>query len=132
MKKYQTLKNEIYDLASFPPEQGEIYQAVWNFYQQEPDWDQFTAFWLAQVDRLHPKLTRLEITETPLFKICEDLDSRLAIQQGYARRSDYRDELQMIIDKSSLLDMPSAGPLAWMKATSLGCSTSGGISLSKN
>ncbi len=99
MKKYQTLKNEIYDLASLPPEQGEIYQAVWNFYQQEPDWDQFTAFWLAQVDRLHPKLTRLEITETPLFKICEDLDSRLAIQQGYARRSDYRDELQMIIDQ---------------------------------
>ena len=35
MKEYQTLKNEIYDLASLPPDQREIFETVWNFYQQE-------------------------------------------------------------------------------------------------
>ena len=99
MKKYQTLKNEIYDLASLSPDQRDIYEAVRDFYQQEPAWDKFTAFWLARVDRLQPKLTRKEITETPIFKICEDMDSRLAIKGGYARPGDYRDELQMIIDQ---------------------------------
>ena len=103
MKKYQTLKNEIYDLDSLPPDQLEIYEAAWGFYQQEPNWDGFTAFWLAHVDRLQPKLTHKEITETPIFKICEDMDSRLAIKGGYAASSDYRDELQMIIDE----DFPS-------------------------
>ena len=44
MKKYQTLKQEIYDLDALPPEQQSVYEAVWNFYQQAPDWDTFTAF----------------------------------------------------------------------------------------
>ena len=97
MKKYQTLKQEIYDLDALPPEQQSVYEEVWNFYQQAPDWDTFTAVWLAQIDRLYPQLSRKDITETPLFKICEDLDARLAINQGYTRPSDYRDELQRII-----------------------------------
>jgi hypothetical protein len=99
MKKYQTLNNEIWALDALPPEQQKIYEAVFDFYRQEPDWDRFTAFWLAEVDRLQPKLPRKEITETPIFQICQDLDSRLAIKQGHARHNDYRDELQMIIDQ---------------------------------
>jgi hypothetical protein len=99
MKKYQTLKQEIYDLDALPPEQQSVYEAVWNFYQQAPDWDTFTAFWLAQIDRLHPQLSRKDITETPLFKICEDMDARLAINQGYTRPGDYRDALQSIIEQ---------------------------------
>jgi hypothetical protein len=96
MKKYQTLKQEMYDLDALPPEQQSVYEVVWNFYQQAPDWDTFTAFWLAQTDRLHPQLSRKDITETPLFKICEDMDARLAINQGYTRPSDSHDELQRI------------------------------------
>jgi hypothetical protein len=99
MQKYQTLNHEIYDLDALPPNQQSIYEAVWDFYQQEPDWDTFTAFWLAQVDQLQPQLTRKDITETPIFKICEDMDARLAINQGYTRPSDYRDELLMIIEQ---------------------------------
>ena len=38
----------------------------------------------------------------PLFKICEDMDARLAINQGYTRPGDYRDALQSIIEQSSL------------------------------
>ena len=83
MKTYQTLKQEMYDLDALPPDQHSIYEAVWDVYQQEPDWDTFTAFWLAQVERLHPQLTRKAITETPIFKICEDMDTRLALSQGY-------------------------------------------------
>ena len=49
MKKYQTLKHEIYDLDALPLDQQSIYKAVWDFYQQEPDGDTFTAFWLAQI-----------------------------------------------------------------------------------
>jgi hypothetical protein len=99
MKTYRTLKHEIYDLDALPPDQQSMYEAVWEFYQQGPDWDTFTAFWLAHIERLQPQLTRQEITETPIFKICEDLDARLAINQGYTRPSDYRDELQMIIEQ---------------------------------
>src|SRR5262249_4322617 len=99
MKKYQNLKQEIYDLDAVPPEQQSVYEAVWNFYKQAPDWDRFTQFWLVQMDRLHPQLSRKDITETPLFKSCEDLDARVAINQGYTCASDYRDELQKIIEQ---------------------------------
>jgi hypothetical protein len=47
----------MYDLDALPPEQQSVYEAVWNFYQQAPDWDTFTAFWLVQIDRLHPHLS---------------------------------------------------------------------------
>ena len=100
MKEYQTLKNEIYDLASLPPDQRKIFETVWNLYEQGPDWDKFSTFWLARVDGLQPKLTRKEIVETPIFKILEDMDSRLAIKQDHARRGDYRDELQVIVDQN--------------------------------
>ena len=45
------------------------------------------------------QLSRKDITETPLFKICEDMDARLAINQGYTRPGDYRDALQSIIEQ---------------------------------
>src|SRR5215471_17525730 len=61
MKKYQKLKQEIYDLDALPPEQQSVYETVWNFYQQAPDWDTFTAFWLAQIDRLCPQLSRTRL-----------------------------------------------------------------------
>ena len=86
MKKYQTLKQEIYDLDALLPEQQSVYEAVWNFYQQAPDWDAFTAFWLAQIDRLHSTIKSQRYYETPLFKICEDMDACLAINQGYTPR----------------------------------------------
>ena len=99
MKQYRTLKHDIYDLDALPPDQQRMYEAVWEFYQREPDWDTFTAFWLAHIERLHPQLTRQEITETSIFNICEDMDARLAIHQGYTRPSDYRDELQRLIEQ---------------------------------
>ena len=45
-------------------------------------------------------MTRKVIVETPIFRILEDMDSRLAIKQDYARRGDYRDELQVIVDQN--------------------------------
>ena len=57
MKTYRTLKQEMYDLDALPPEQQSVYEAVRNCHQQAPDWDTFTAFWLAQIDRLYPQLS---------------------------------------------------------------------------
>ncbi len=37
-------------------------------------------------------------SNSTIWKICEDMGSRLAIKQGYARRGDYRDELMDLIE----------------------------------
>jgi len=36
----------------------------------------------------------------PIFRICQDLSSRLGIKQGYIRKDDYRDKLLEIIDSN--------------------------------
>jgi len=102
MKTYRTLENELIDLTALSPEQKKIYERVKRFYDKRPHWDKFEAFWLRQVDTLQPALTRKEIVNTPIWKICEDMDSRLAIEQGYARRGDYLDELLGLIETKLL------------------------------
>jgi hypothetical protein len=98
MKTYRTLRNAVYDVTALPPEQKKIYEKVKRFSDKRPHWDRFTGFWVRQMDTLQPALTRKEIVNTPIWKICEDMDSRIAIEQGYARRSDYLDELLDLIE----------------------------------
>lgn len=46
------------------------------------------------------KLSKEAITKTPLYKICQDMESRLGIEEGYIRQPDYRDLLAKIIHEN--------------------------------
>jgi hypothetical protein len=64
-----------------------------------PDWHEFGNFWRSLVGDFYKArgMPRTRITRTPVWRVAEDLDGRLAVDQGFARVPDYRDAIEEII-----------------------------------
>jgi len=99
MNLYRTLNGEVFDLNKLPAKQKSIYAELKSFYDINTEWPKFTNLWVAKVSEVFgAKEQSSEIVEKPIYKICQDLDSRLGIRQGHTRESDYRDLLADIIN----------------------------------
>ncbi len=99
MNFYKTLNSEVFDLDQLTNEQEAIYRAVESFYDTNPDWGEFSNFWIARMREVLGNEESSSVIKAPIYKICQDLDSRLGIRQGYTRESDYRDLLADVIDR---------------------------------
>lgn len=64
-----------------------------------PDWNEFENYWTQSVWEFYKDrgLTRKQVRETSVYRIAQDIGSRLAIEAGVARAPDYRDELEHLI-----------------------------------
>ena len=65
------------------------------------DWSAFSNLWMVRVADFYAdqNLTRPQIRKTAVYRIFQDLDSRLAMSEGLARQPDYRDELAQLIEQ---------------------------------
>ena len=100
MNYYRTLDGKVFNLDELTEQQKLIYSEVKSFYDTNPDWNQFSNMWS---DRLRESFTGVDphiVVEEPIFEICQDLESRLGIRQGYTREPDYRDLLADIISRN--------------------------------
>lgn len=109
-KEHKKMNGDAVDIDALPREQKEIYHRVRRFYDQRPDCNQFSAFWIREMTELENKMAhptmravdrrtlRNRITNWSIWRICEDLTSRLAIEQGVERARDYVDDLAELID----------------------------------
>jgi len=98
MKEYKTLKGEAYNIESLSKKERAVLEEVYSYFEKNPDWPEFSTYWKDKLmERLQDK-TREEIVTLSIFRICQDLSSRLGIRQGYIREEDYRDKLLEIID----------------------------------
>ena len=97
MNPYKTLSGEVFDLDELPAKLRAVYSEVKSYYDSNPDWSEFTNLWVAKIREVFKGRERSEVVEEPIFKICQDLESRLGIRQGYTREPDYRDLLADLI-----------------------------------
>lgn len=97
MKIYTTLENEEYDRDQLPPAHRQFLAKVLSYYAKEPSWDEFANFWLSKGKDLWKEIKGKELVELPAYKICQDLEARLGIKQGYTRERDLRDELEELV-----------------------------------
>lgn len=96
--EYVTLDQEIFNISELPEAQKALYEEVFESFKQRPQWPEFQNLWLLKINNLlRNTLSRSEIIKTPIYKICQDMDSRLGIEQGFMRQADYRDILAKII-----------------------------------
>jgi hypothetical protein len=67
--------------------------------KQLGDWNEFENYWTRAVADFYKEsgLTRKQIRETAVYRIAQDLGSRIAVEAGIARAPDYRDELERLI-----------------------------------
>lgn len=98
MKIYTTLENEKYDRDQLPPAHRKFLAKVFRYCAKGPSWDEFANFWLSKGNELWEGIKGKEIIELPVYKICQDLEARLGIEQGYTRERDLRDELEELVE----------------------------------
>jgi hypothetical protein len=103
MNLYTTLKDEEFNIDELPPNHQKAYTAVRKHFDASMDWTDFANFWLNKMRELTENGNKSGLVRSPLYRICQDMESRLGIKQGYVRKGDYRDYLAMIID----LEFPS-------------------------
>lgn len=97
MNRYTTLNNATYDIQSLSTSQKRFMGSVLSYYRKKPHWNEFSNFWTREGRKTWKGMDKKEVVSQATFKICQDLESRLGIEQGYVRPSDYRDELLKII-----------------------------------
>lgn len=64
-----------------------------------PDWMAYSNQLMVELEKLFPASgkTRRDFTQSVVYRVGQDIGSRLGVAQGKMRLSDYRDELQQLI-----------------------------------
>jgi hypothetical protein len=89
---YQTITNRRIPVSKLSRSEKAFLCRVQQHYHARLEWTRFAAWWNAEFSR--SGLT----TRSPVYRICQDLEARLGIQQGSVSPPDYRDFLADLID----------------------------------
>ncbi|MEX0643001.1 MAG: hypothetical protein WD468_09895 [Pirellulales bacterium] len=100
---YKDLRGNTFDVSSLDREERELVAELLQFAEKNPD-ARTTKYWNFYIRRLgefYEKrgLARHETTRTLVWRIAQDINGRLMIASGTARRGDYRDDLEWLIFK---------------------------------
>jgi hypothetical protein len=91
-RSYQTITGRRLPLSKLSkPEKG-LLASVQQKYSARLEWTRFAAWWNAEFTKSGLS------TKSPVYRICQDLEARLGIQQGSVSPPDYRDFLADLID----------------------------------
>jgi transcriptional regulator with XRE-family HTH domain len=63
-------------------------------------WPELSSHWRRALIELHRALSGKDLVRLPVYAICQDIASRVGIEQGYFRQRDYRDDLVELIAKT--------------------------------
>jgi hypothetical protein len=81
-KEYKTLENEVYDIDSLGSEEREVFSKAVEYFNENPDWNVFANYWFNLVTNVSRDMSREEVVQSPLYRICQDMEARLGIKQG--------------------------------------------------
>ena len=96
---YVNLKGDFVSVADLTKAERKLVAELKRQAKQIGDWNEFENYWTRTVADFYKDsgLTRKQIRETAIYRIAQDLGSRLAVEAGIARAPDYRDELERLI-----------------------------------
>lgn len=82
---YQDLAGSEWDLRTLSAAERRLVQATLRQAQRGTDWPKLRNSWHQQLLRLHPGRPGRDLVRLPVYAICEDITSRVGIDQGYFR-----------------------------------------------
>ncbi len=96
---YVNLKGDFISVAELTDAEQKFVAKLKRQAKQLGDWNEYENYWTREVADFYKDsgLTRKQIRETGVYRIAQDLGSRLAVEAGIARIPDYRDELNELI-----------------------------------
>ncbi len=89
---FQTITGRRISVAKLNDAEKGFLTLVGQKYKSRLEWTRFAAWWSAEFNR-----TGLS-TKSSVYRICQDLEARLGIEQGKVSPPDYRDFLADLID----------------------------------
>jgi transcriptional regulator with XRE-family HTH domain len=95
---YTTLTGRRYDLARLTPAERLFLAAAYRLFRQRPGWDEFSRDWVSLGKEILWKGAAIPVGQ-PIYRMCQDLASRLGIAEGRLARPDYRDRLADLIEE---------------------------------
>ncbi len=85
---YETLDGGVFDLKQLSPTHQRFYNRLKAYFDTNPDWSEFGHFWTTEGQKVWGHLSGKEIVQLPLWKMAQDMDGRLGLQQGIMRSDD--------------------------------------------
>ena len=79
-------KKEVICINNMSESEQSFYSQIKDYYRKNPSHMDFSNYWRAEGQRaVWSDCSRKECVNSLIFKICQDLDSRLAIKEGHLR-----------------------------------------------
>lgn len=96
---YTDLDGSTFTLADLDAAERAVVRRCRRFIDDNRDWFKYTNYWPLEVRKLYSArgLSQRKITDTIVWRIAEDMGSRLMVASGLARHPDYRDEIEELI-----------------------------------
>ncbi len=97
-KEYIDLKGQSHSLAELDTEERALIRELRD-YASGHSWNDYSNFWLSRVGYFYARrgMSRQETLRTAVYRIGQDLGSRLAVAEGMAQPPDYREDLAELI-----------------------------------
>jgi hypothetical protein len=97
---YQDFRGRVHSLATLDREELDLVERCIQFANDRPNFPEYANWWMPVVGKFYADrgLSRKETIQTVIWRIAQDLDSRLMIAAGLARAPDYRDEIEHLIE----------------------------------
>src|SRR5262249_2009963 len=97
--KYTDVDGQELPLVHLDAEERKLVADLRRRAKSHPDWDDFDNYWPKKVAAFYDArgMPRKESSETVVFRIAQDLSSRLGLAAGLMSLSDYRGDLEEII-----------------------------------
>jgi hypothetical protein len=99
---YVDLRGREVSLGGLDADERKLLARLRRRARTHPDWIDFGNFWTREVAAFYDArgLTRPEARQTAVYRVAQDLGSRLGIAAGLVRAPDYRTELEDLIRRA--------------------------------
>jgi hypothetical protein len=88
IEQYTTLERRKYNIGDLSEPEQEVYREMSKLFEEGTESWRFSNTWRFEIEKIRGNRSRREMTSTPIYGICEDLESRLQIKEGIARPSE--------------------------------------------
>jgi hypothetical protein len=98
---YVDVKGLEISLRDLEPDERQLLARLRGRARRQPSWTDFGNYWTREVAAFYDArgLSRAKSRQTPVYRVAQDLWSRLGIAEGLVRSPDYRVELEELISR---------------------------------
>jgi hypothetical protein len=94
---YEDLSGRRWNISSLTALERAFLQSFVRRVNKGVSWPDLCSSWRVRLLKLYDGQSRKDVVRLPLYAVCQDIESRVGIDQGFFRQRDYRDDLADMI-----------------------------------